>query len=70
MNLPGPGPVLRSILAWVIVSTVLGISGLALWLYAPDKPRVALEAMYPGEYRKVSGLRIRLRDTGSRDNQP
>jgi pimeloyl-ACP methyl ester carboxylesterase len=44
--------------------TVLVVGALALWLYVPDKPRLALEAMYPGEYRKVSGLRIRVRDTG------
>lgn len=45
---------------------LLAIAGLALWLYAPDKPRAALEAAYPGHYRTVLGLRLRLRDTGPR----
>jgi pimeloyl-ACP methyl ester carboxylesterase len=43
---------------------VLVIAAMALWLYAPDKQRAALEAAYPGEYRTVDGLRLRLRDTG------
>ena len=55
------------ILAWAVGVTALGIIALALWLYAPDKPRVALEAAYPGDYRTVDGVRLRLRDTGSRD---
>jgi pimeloyl-ACP methyl ester carboxylesterase len=55
------------ILAWVAGAAALGIVALALWLYAPDKPRAALEAAYPGDYRTVDGVRLRLRDTGSRD---
>lgn len=58
---------MRTILGWITGAAVLGIGALALWLYAPNKPRLALEAMYPGEYRTVSGLRVRLRDTGTRD---
>jgi pimeloyl-ACP methyl ester carboxylesterase len=46
---------------------VLGIGALALWLYAPDKSRATLEAVYPGTYRTVDGVRLRLRDTGRRD---
>jgi pimeloyl-ACP methyl ester carboxylesterase len=46
---------------------VVGIAALALWLYAPDKPRAALEAAYPGDFRTVAGVRLRLRDTGPRD---
>jgi pimeloyl-ACP methyl ester carboxylesterase len=46
---------------------VLLIAAAALWLYAPDKSRTALEAAYPGEYRLVDGVRLRLRDTGPRD---
>ena len=38
-----------------------------LFLYAPDKPRAELEAAYPGDYRMVDGVRLRLRDTGPRD---
>lgn len=37
-------------LAWAAGLAVLGIVALALFLYAPDKPRAALEAAYPGEY--------------------
>lgn len=54
------------ILGWVAGLAGLGIGGLALWLYAPDKPRAALEAIYPGDYRTVGGVRLRLRDTGPR----
>jgi pimeloyl-ACP methyl ester carboxylesterase len=56
----------RRILRWAATLLLLAITGLALWLYAPDKPRAALEAAYPSEYRTVLGLRLRLRDTGPR----
>jgi pimeloyl-ACP methyl ester carboxylesterase len=55
------------VFAWVGGIAVLGIVALALWFYAPDKPRAALEAAYPGDYRIVDGVRLRLRDTGPRD---
>ena len=55
------------IFACVAAVAVLGIAALALWLYAPDKPRAVLEATYPGDYRTVDGVRLRLRDTGPRD---
>ena len=55
------------IFAWVAGVAVLGIVALAFWLYAPDKPRAALEAAYPGDYRTIDGVRLRLRDTGPRD---
>jgi pimeloyl-ACP methyl ester carboxylesterase len=42
----------------------LAILGLGVWLYAPDKPRAALEAAYPGDYATVDGVRLRFRDTG------
>jgi pimeloyl-ACP methyl ester carboxylesterase len=45
----------------------LAIVAPALFLYAPDKSRAELEAAYPGEYRTVDGVRLRLRDTGPRD---
>jgi pimeloyl-ACP methyl ester carboxylesterase len=45
----------------------LAVIALALWLYAPDKPRAVLEAAYPGDYVTVDGARLRLRDTGPRD---
>jgi pimeloyl-ACP methyl ester carboxylesterase len=55
------------IFGWIAGAAVVGIGALALWLYAPDKPRAALEAAYPGDYRSVDGVRLRLRDTGPRD---
>lgn len=54
------------ILSWIAAAAVLGIAAGTLWLYAPDKPRAALEATYPGDYRTVDGVRLRLRDTGPR----
>jgi pimeloyl-ACP methyl ester carboxylesterase len=54
------------ILSGVAGLATLSIVALALWLYAPDKSRAALEAAYPGEYRTVDGVRLRLRDTGPR----
>jgi len=55
----------------MIISGVAGLAALAIivlafWLYAPDKPRPALEATYPGDYRLVDGVRFRLSDTGPR----
>ncbi|MBX9886167.1 MAG: alpha/beta hydrolase [Novosphingobium sp.] len=57
----------RRLLRWIAALLIIAAATLALWLYAPDKPRAALEAAYPGEYRTVLGLRLRLRDTGPRD---
>ncbi len=54
----------KTILRWAAALLLLALAALALWLYAPDKPRTALEAAYPGEYRMVLGQRVRLRDTG------
>jgi len=58
---------LRRILRWAAALLFVALAALAFWLYAPDKPRAALEAAYPGDYRTVLGLRLRLRDTGPRD---
>lgn len=55
------------ILAWIAGLTVLAIVVSAVFLYAPDKPRAVLEEAYPGDYRTVEGVRLRLRDTGPRD---
>ena len=52
---------------WTTAVIFAGLIGTALYLYAPDKPRAALEAMYPGAYRTVGGVRLRLRDSGPRD---
>jgi pimeloyl-ACP methyl ester carboxylesterase len=55
------------IVAWVLGAAVLGLVALGLWLYAPDKTRAELEAAYPGDYRTVDGVRLRLRDSGPRE---
>lgn len=55
------------IVAWVAGLALLAIVALALFLHTPDKSRAALEVAYPGDYRIVDGLRLRLRDTGPRD---
>jgi len=55
------------IFAWVTGLSVVAIVTLALFVYAPDKPRAELEATYPGDYRTIEGVRLRLRDTGPRD---
>jgi pimeloyl-ACP methyl ester carboxylesterase len=44
--------------------------GAGVWLYAPDKPRAALEAKYaapPSRFLQAAGVRLHLRDTGPRD---
>lgn len=55
------------IVAWAAGMAIVAIAALTVSLYAPDKPRAALEAAYPGEYRTIEGVRLRLRDTGPRD---
>jgi pimeloyl-ACP methyl ester carboxylesterase len=57
----------KMILAWLAGFAALAIIASALALHAPDKPRAVLEVAYPGEYRNVDGVRLRLRDTGPRD---
>lgn len=55
------------ILGWVAGLLLVAVLALALWLHAPDLPRAALEAAYPGTYVTVDRVRLRLRDTGPRD---
>ena len=57
----------RRILRWTGALILVALAALAFWLYAPDKPRAALEIAYPGEYRTVAGLRLRIRDTGPKN---
>lgn len=57
---------LRRVLRWIGALVLLAIMALAVWLYAPDRPRSELEAAYAGEYRTVLSQRLRLRDTGPR----
>jgi pimeloyl-ACP methyl ester carboxylesterase len=53
--------------SWLAGPAAMATVSLPLYLYAPDKPRAELEAAYPGDYRTVEGVRLRLRDTGPRD---
>jgi pimeloyl-ACP methyl ester carboxylesterase len=51
----------------VVLLAVLGVLGGGAWLYTPDKPREALEAIYaepPSMLLPVAGLRMHVRDTG------
>ncbi len=57
----------KRILRWTGALLLFALAAIALWLYAPDKPRAALEAAYPGQYRTVEGVRIRFMDTGPED---
>ena len=57
----------QRILAWAAAIAAVGAIILAAWLYAPDRPRAELEQKYPGDYRTIDGVRLRLRDTGPRD---
>jgi pimeloyl-ACP methyl ester carboxylesterase len=46
-----------------------GLAGGSLWLYTPDEPRPALEAVYatsPSTFMQVAGIRLHVRDTGPR----
>lgn len=52
------------IFAWMAGLAGVATAVLAVWLYAPDKPRAALEAAYAGDYRTIDGVRLRLRDSG------
>lgn len=55
------------VLAWLAGLGALAIIASTVLLYAPDKSRAVLEVAYPGDYRTVGGVRLRLRDTGPRD---
>lgn len=46
------------------------VFGVGVWLYTPDKPRAALEALYarpPSQFVEAAGMRLHVRDTGPRD---
>ncbi|MDN2581787.1 alpha/beta hydrolase [Aquibium sp. ELW1220] len=57
----------KMVLAWLAGLGALAIIASTVLLYAPDKSRAVLEVAYPGDYRTVGGVRLRLRDTGPRD---
>jgi pimeloyl-ACP methyl ester carboxylesterase len=56
-----------AILRWASGLTIMALAALSAWLYSPDKPRDLLETPYPGEYRIIESVRLRLRDTGPRN---
>ncbi|RBP16888.1 pimeloyl-ACP methyl ester carboxylesterase [Roseiarcus fermentans] len=58
-----------TILSRAAAAAALAVTALGAFAYAPDKPRAELEAAYPGQYRSVDGVRLRLRDTGPRDGE-
>ncbi|GJE46853.1 alpha/beta fold hydrolase [Methylobacterium soli] len=52
----------------LVLATILIAS--AIWLYTPDKSRSLLEARYlkaPADYVEVEGLRMHVRDSGSKE---
>jgi pimeloyl-ACP methyl ester carboxylesterase len=57
----------------ILLLAAAGLIGGGLWLYAPDRPRAALEAQYaqpPSAFLQVAGIRLHVRDTGPRDAPP
>jgi pimeloyl-ACP methyl ester carboxylesterase len=58
---------MKKVLSWLAAHMAFALAVLAVCFYAPDKSRAELEAAYPGEYRTVDGVRLRIRDTGPRD---
>lgn len=58
----------RMWIALVVLAVV--VLCLGLFLYTPDKPRAALEALYagpPSQFVEAAGMRLHVRDTGPRD---
>ena len=56
-----------AVVAGVLLAALIGVG---IWLYAPDKPRAALESKYaaaPGSFLDVAGLRLHVRDSGPRE---
>ncbi len=56
---------------WIALGLLLAaVFGVGVWLYTPDKPRAALEALYagpPSQFVEAAGMRLHVRDTGPRD---
>lgn len=55
--------------AWIVVG-VVGLLGLAFWLWTPDKSRSELESRYlaaPGDMVQVGSWRLHVRDSGPKD---
>jgi pimeloyl-ACP methyl ester carboxylesterase len=60
---------MRTFLLILLAALAVLLLGVAVWLYAPDRPRAELEAAYaaPDDFRRVAGLRLHLRDSGRPD---
>ena len=61
---------LKSVAIVILALLLLALVGAALWLWTPDKSRAAVEAKYlnePGDMIEVSGLRLHVRDSRSKD---
>jgi pimeloyl-ACP methyl ester carboxylesterase len=61
---------MRTAVIAIIALLIVVLIGASVWLYAPDKPRAALEAQYarpPSTFLVVAGIRLHLRDTGPRN---
>jgi len=68
-----PGGSLWRYLPLVLLFALGGLSGVALWAYAPDLPRDYLIARYgqpPSSFIDVGGMRDRVRDEGKADAKP
>lgn len=60
---------MRRLLTYILAALPLLLMVAVWWLYAPDKPRAALEARHataPSQFLDVANLRLHLRDTGPR----
>lgn len=60
---------MRRVILTIAAILCLAVGTLAAWLYTPDKPRAALEAIYaapPSQFVTVDGVRLHVRDTGPR----
>jgi len=61
------------VLGWIGVGLGVALIGALWWLWTPDKPRAALEALHappPSQFVTVEAVRFHLRDTGPRDGTP
>ena len=58
------------VLGWIGLGLGVAVLGLGWWLWTPDKPRAALEALHapaPSQFVTIDRVRFHLRDTGPRD---
>jgi pimeloyl-ACP methyl ester carboxylesterase len=59
----------KLVIVVIVLVLVAAVLAGGWWLYTPDRPRAALEAKYlnaESEYLDVAGLRLHVRDTGSK----